>query len=135
MSQEKSQAELLKEVLFFEKKHFSNQMSEEELKKADDFCEGYKEFLSVAKTERECVDYMIEAAEAKGFVPFDNKKTYKAGDKVYLNNRGKSIILAVIGEKGVSEGAKIVAAHIDSPRLNITTWSVIAQERPIPAVS
>ena len=44
MSQEKTQAELLKEELFFEKKHFNNQMSEEELKKADDFCEGYKEF-------------------------------------------------------------------------------------------
>ena len=119
MSQEKSQAELLKEELFFEKKHFNNQMSEEELAKADAFCEGYKDFLAKGKTERECVDYMIEAAEAKGFVAFDNKKTYKAGDKVYLNNRGKSIILAVMGTKGVSEGAKIVAAHIDSPRLDL----------------
>ena len=119
MSQEKTQAELLKEELFFEKKHFSNQMSEEELAKADAFCEGYKDFLEKGKTERECVNYMVEAAEAKGFVAFDNKKTYKAGDKVYLNNRGKSIILAVMGTKGVSEGAKIVAAHIDSPRLDL----------------
>lgn len=119
MSNEKSAADLLKEELFFEKKHFSVQMSEEELKKADDFCEGYKEFLATAKTERECVDYMIEKAEAQGFVAFDNKKAYKAGDKVYFNNRGKSIILAVMGKKGVSEGAKIVAAHIDSPRLDL----------------
>lgn len=119
MSNEKSAADLLKEELFFEKKHFSVQMSEEELKKADDFCEGYKEFLAVAKTERECVDYMVEKAQAQGFTAFDSKKTYKAGDKVYFNNRGKSIILAVMGKKGVSEGAKIVAAHIDSPRLDL----------------
>ncbi len=119
MSNEKSAADLLREELFFEKKHFSVQMSDEELKKADDFCEGYKDFLATAKTERECVDYIVEKAQAKGFVPFDNKKTYKAGDKVYFNNRGKSIILAVIGKKGVSEGAKIVAAHIDSPRLDL----------------
>ncbi len=119
MSKEKTAAELLKEELCFEKKHFNVQMSEEELLKADSFCEGYKNFLSSAKTERECVDYMIEKAEAKGFVPFDNKKIYKAGDKVYYNNRGKSIILAVMGKKGVSEGAKLVAAHIDSPRLDL----------------
>ena len=119
MSNEKSAADLLKEELFFEKKHFSVQMSEEELEKADDFCEGYKEFLAVAKTERECVDYMVEKAQAQGFTAFDSKKTYKAGDKVYFNNRGKSIILAVMGKKGVSEGAKIVAAHIDSPRLDL----------------
>ncbi len=119
MSNEKNTADLLREELCFEKKHFSLQMSDEEIAKADDFCEGYKDFLATAKTERECVDYMIEKAEAQGFTAFDNKKTYKAGDKVYLNNRGKSIILAVIGKKGVSEGAKIVAAHIDSPRLDL----------------
>lgn len=119
MSNEKSSADLLREELCFEKKHFSVQMSEEEVAKADDFCEGYKDFLSTAKTERECVDYIIEKAETQGFTAFDNKKTYTAGDKVYLNNRGKSIILAVMGKKGVSEGAKIVAAHIDSPRLDL----------------
>ena len=119
MSNEKSAADLLKEELCFEKKHFSLQMSEDELAKADAFCEGYKDFLATAKTERECVDYMIEKAEALGFIAFDNKKAYKAGDKVYFNNRGKSIILAVMGKKGVSEGAKIVAAHIDSPRLDL----------------
>lgn len=119
MSNEKSAAELLKDELCLEKKHFSSQMSDEELKKADDYCEGYKEFLATAKTERECVDFLKEKAEEKGFVPFDNKKVYKAGDKVYYNNRDKSIILAVIGKKGVSEGARIVASHIDSPRLDL----------------
>lgn len=119
MSNEKSAAELLKEKLCLEKEHFVSQMSDDELKKADDYCEGYKEFLATAKTERECVEFLKAKAEKNGFVPFDNKKAYKAGDKVYLNNRGKSIILAVIGKKGVSEGARIVASHIDSPRLDL----------------
>lgn len=119
MSNEKSAAELLKEELCLEKKHFVSQMSDDELKKADDYCEGYKEFLATAKTERECVEFLKEKAEKNGFVPFDKKSTYKAGDKVYLNNRGKSIILTVIGKKGVSEGARIVASHIDSPRLDL----------------
>lgn len=119
MSNEKSAAELLKDELCLKKEHFINQMSDDELKKADDYCEGYKEFLATAKTERECVDFLKEKAESKGFVPFDKKASYKAGDKVYYNNRGKSIILAVIGKKGVSEGARIVASHIDSPRLDL----------------
>lgn len=119
MSKEKSAAELLKDELCLEKKHFVSQMSDEELKKADDYCEGYKEFLATAKTERECVDFLKEKAENNGFAPFDKKASYKAGDKVYYNNRGKSIILAVIGKKGVSEGARIVASHIDSPRLDL----------------
>lgn len=119
MENEKTQAELLKEKLCFEKEHFSVAMTDEECKKADEFCEGYKHFLDVARTERECVDYVLERAEKNGFVPFDVNKTYKAGDKVYLNNRGKAIILAVMGKKGVSEGAKIVASHIDSPRLDL----------------
>lgn len=119
MSNEKSAAELLKEKLCLEKEHFVSQMSDDELKKADDYCEDYKEFLATAKTERECVEFLKAKAEKNGFVPFDNKKAYKAGDKVYLNNRGKSIILAVIGKKGVSEGARIVASHIDSPRLDL----------------
>ena len=119
MEKEKTQAELLKEKLFFEKEHFSAAMTEDECSRADEFCEGYKNFLATAKTERECVEYVIEKAEKNGFVPFDASKTYKAGDKIYLNNRNKAIILAVMGKKGVSQGAKIVASHIDSPRLDL----------------
>lgn len=119
MSKEKSAAELLSEELCYKKEHFSVQMSDEELAKADEFCEGYKDFLRKGKTERECVDYCIEKAEALGFTAFDKTKAYKAGDKVYYNNRGKSIILAVIGKEGVKKGAKIVASHIDSPRLDL----------------
>ena len=116
---EKSQAALLKEKLFLKKEHCSKTMSDEEIKACDLFCEGYKEFLGKSKTERDAVDAAVAEAEKRGFVPFDKKGSYKPGDKVYLNNRGKAIILCVFGTEGVSKGVKIAAAHVDSPRLDL----------------
>lgn len=87
--------------------------------KAMDFAEGYKDFINAAKTEREAVSWSVEAAQAQGFVEFDPAKKYNPGDKVYYNNRGKAICLAVIGKKGAAEGVRIAAAHIDSPRIDL----------------
>ncbi len=119
MEKEKSTAEVLREELMMKKEHFSVAMTEEEVAKADKFCEGYMDFLGAAKTERECVDYIIEKAKKNGFTAFDKTKTYKAGDKVYVNNRGKSVILALMGKQSAKNGVKIVASHIDSPRLDL----------------
>ena len=83
------------------------------------FAEGYKAFLDECKIEREAVRYAIRAAEKKGYKPFQYGKKYKAGDKVYLDNRGKSVILANIGTASFEEGFGIVAAHIDSPRIDL----------------
>lgn len=93
--------------------------SDADIKKAYKFCEGYKVFLDKGKTERECVSFSVKAAEDAGFTVFDPQKKYNPGDKVYYDNRGKSICLAVIGKKGVREGARIAAAHIDSPRVDL----------------
>lgn len=119
MEKEKNAAELLMDKLAFKKEHFSVAMSDEEIAKADEFCEGYKYFLQEGKTERECVEFVIAEAKAKGFTEFDKSKTYNAGDKVYVNNRNKAVMLAVMGKKGAKEGVKIVASHIDSPRLDL----------------
>lgn len=119
MSKEKSRAEELKEKLFYNPKHASEVISQEETDKADAFCEEYKNFLNKAKTEREAVVYVLEKAKKNGFVEFDRAKKYNAGDKIYYNNRGKSIILAVIGKKGLESGTRLSAAHIDSPRLDM----------------
>ncbi len=91
----------------------------EQIDKAMDFSEGYKDFITAAKTERETVDWTVKAAEAAGFTQFDPSKKYNAGDKVYYNNRGKAMCLAVIGKKGASQGVRIAAAHIDSPRIDL----------------
>ena len=116
---EKSQAALLKEKLFLKKEHCSKIMTDEEIKACDLFCEGYKDFLGKSKHERDAVETAVAEAEKRGFVPFDKNGSYKPGDKVYLNNRGKAIILCVFGTQGVSKGVKIAAAHVDSPRLDL----------------
>ena len=109
----------LQDKLFMKRKHAVLDISEAEVKKADEYCEGYKEFLYTCKTEREATAYAVKLAEENGFVPFDKTKKYKAGDKVYRVNRDKAIMLAVIGKKSLAEGVKIAVAHVDSPRLDL----------------
>ena len=114
-----SVSEKLKKELFSNPENGRKTTSEEVLKEADSYAEGYKDFLDRAKTEREAVETAIELAKNNGFFEFDRNKKYNAGDKVYINNRGKSIALAVIGREAVESGVNISAAHIDSPRLDL----------------
>ncbi len=88
-------------------------------KKADAFCEDYKAFLTTAKTERLCVEYFTEKAKANGFTDILASQGVKAGDKVYYVNKNRSLVLAVIGEEDIENGINLVAAHIDSPRLDL----------------
>ena len=109
----------LKEKLFYEKKNGLLKADENTLEKMQEYCEGYKDYLNKAKTEREAVKTAIEMAKTKGFVQFEIGKTYKAGDKVYFNNRGKTVAFAVIGEQTADKGLNITAAHVDSPRIDL----------------
>ena len=83
------------------------------------YCEDYKKVLDQSKTEREAVDTAITLAEAKGFRPFTRGMALQPGDRVYRSNRGKSLMLAVIGSEPLDQGTRIGAAHIDSPRLDL----------------
>ncbi|HHY53591.1 MAG TPA: aminopeptidase, partial [Clostridiales bacterium] len=115
----KTPGELLAEQLCLKPENAGILMGEDALQQAFDFCEGYKTFLDKAKTEREAVEYTEKLLQQKGFQPFDLKKTYQPGDKIYLNNRGKALIFAAIGKRPLSEGVRIVASHIDSPRMDL----------------
>lgn len=119
MADNMSKAKELKEKLFYEKKNCALIMNDEQLEKAYEFCDGYMTFLSAAKTERLAVRESVALAKKAGFVAFEQGKQYKSGDKVYYVNREKSIILATIGEKPISEGIHLCVAHIDSPRLDL----------------
>lgn len=87
------------------------------------FCEGYKNFITDCKTERECVRESIRLAEKEGFQDLKeyicSGKELKAGDKVYISNMEKAIALFVIGSRPLEEGLKILGAHIDSPRMDL----------------
>lgn len=94
-----------------------------QVKEIFEFCEGYKDFMSKCKTERECVNEAIRLAKAEGYRDvkeiIKEKKQLKAGDKVYANNKGKAIALFIIGKEPMESGLKILGAHIDSPRLDL----------------
>lgn len=83
------------------------------------YCEGYKTFLNNSKTEREFIKNAVEQAKARGFVPLKDVKALKAGDRVFAENRGKGLILAVIGSEDIEKGVHIVGAHVDAPRLDL----------------
>ena len=83
------------------------------------YCKRYAAFMDECKTEREATDWTVAAAEAHGFKPLTAGMHLKPGDKVYYNNRGKSIMLAVIGSESLAQGANICAAHVDSPRMDV----------------
>lgn len=109
----------LKEQLMLHPEHLGAVMDDEALEKAFSFAEGYKLFLDHGKTEREVVQEIRLLAEQKGFAAFDPQKAYQPGDKVYYNNRGKAMILAVMGKRPLAQGVHIAASHIDSPRLDL----------------
>ena len=109
----------LKSQLFLSRKNGLLNCDDAKWKKITDYCEGYKNFLADGKTEREAAKAAIAIAEEAGFVPFEEGKTYKAGDKYYVNNRGKTVAFVVIGTETADKGVNIAAAHIDSPRLDL----------------
>lgn len=87
------------------------------------FSEGYKDFITNCKTERECVRESIKLAKEEGFQDLKEYirtgRKLKAGDKVYISNMDKAIALFVIGSRPLEEGLKILGAHIDSPRMDL----------------
>ena len=90
------------------------------MKEIFDYAEGYKTFIDEGKTEREACAYAVAMAKKHGYVPFEFGKKLKAGDKVYYDNRGKNLYLIKIGKGDVKkDGIRIIASHIDSPRLDL----------------
>ena len=94
----------------------------------DRFAEKYLHFLKNGTTERRCMDYLIRLAEENGFTAFEKGKQYKAGDRVYLGNRGKAGAFVIFGNRPIEEGVHIAAAHIDSPRLDLKPNPIAEQD-------
>lgn len=94
-----------------------------DLTQLEQLAKDYKQFLNSGKTERECVSAIVKQAQDAGFTDLSKavaeKRSLKAGDRVYYVNMGKTLFLAVLGSRPMEEGMKIVGAHIDSPRLDL----------------
>ncbi len=106
-----------------ERKNAWETYDEKELKKLNRLCDDYREFISLAKTERECVDRIVNTIEADGYRELESLTEsgakLKAGDKVYSVWMNKSVCMFRIGKKPMAEGLNILGAHIDSPRMDV----------------
>ena len=109
----------LRSKLFYEQKNGYDLIDTAERIAIEEYCEGYMGYLDSSRTEREAVNNAIALAEAEGFVEFKPGMALESGSKVYYNNRGKALILAVIGKKPLDCGAVIAGAHVDAPRLDL----------------
>ena len=108
-----------REKLLSQHKNGYDRVPAQEIPAMERYCSLYKTFLHQGKTERECARVAVELAEKAGFKPYERGMELKPGDRIYRVNRGKSVMLAVIGKQSLEKGAQIVAAHIDSPRLDL----------------
>ncbi len=109
----------LKKQLLSGRKNGYDRLSQETLAGMEAYCADYKAYLDAGKTERLCADETVRLAEAAGYRPYVRGMALQAGDKVYVCNRGKAVMLAHIGCRGLEEGVQIAAAHIDAPRLDL----------------
>ena len=118
----------MRNELFYEQKNGYDLISLEERVRLEEYCRGYIGFLDAARTEREAVIYAVKEAEKRGFKALVPGMQLHPGMKVYRNNRGKALMLAVIGKRPLSDGSVIAGAHIDSPRLDLKQLPVMENE-------
>lgn len=106
--------------LNYEKKNIWEELSEKEIDEIFEYGERYKKFLDNSKIEREATVTIIEKAKENGFISLEEalKSKIKKGDKIYLNNKNKSVVMMIVGED-ITEGMNILGSHIDSPRLDL----------------
>ena len=109
----------MRKELFYEQKNGYDLIDGEERIAVEEYSKEYMQFLNNARTEREAVKLAIEQAEALGFVEYERGMELKPGSKIYRNNRGKALMLAVMGEEPLDKGCVIAGAHVDSPRLDL----------------
>ncbi|MBR5143512.1 MAG: aminopeptidase, partial [Clostridia bacterium] len=117
---EKTIGQEMLDKLSYKRKNIYEEATPEKIKAIYDYAEGYKTFLDNSKTEREATNAAIEMVKAKGYTEYKFGDKLSVGDKKYLNQHGKSLIVFCVGENDLeAEGIRILAAHVDSPRLDL----------------
>ncbi len=110
----------MKKTLLYEPKNGYDRLDAAERIALEDYCRGYMDYLSAARTEREAVAEAVKLAENAGFTDISALTgPIQPGQKVYWSNRGKALLLAVGGKKPMSAGFVVEAAHVDAPRLDL----------------
>ncbi|MGI5825789.1 MAG: aminopeptidase [Patescibacteria group bacterium] len=116
--------------LTFDRKFGYEVWDKARIDKAFEFAQGYKDFLSAYKTEREVVSWSKNQAEKQGFIGIDQCVDPKNKNrKIYSVNRGKSIVLGVFGQKPVVDGIQMILAHVDAPRIDLKPMPLYESEK------
>lgn len=106
-----------------ERKNLWEVYTDEQVKELEKFCESYKNYLDIGKTERECIVESVRMAKEAGYRDLKDViaagETLKCGDRVYAVCMDKTIALFQIGEEPIENGMNILGAHIDSPRIDV----------------
>ncbi|MDG6224581.1 MAG: aminopeptidase [Candidatus Thermoplasmatota archaeon] len=108
-----------KDDLSYRRRPVMETASADEKRSIEEICREYMAFISRAKTERMVVDEIVALLGSNGFKNIDTVKKWRAGTKLYMTNRGKNVVAAVLGKRHPVEGANLVAAHGDAPRLDL----------------
>ena len=104
--------EELREALLAAPKNGYARLTAQERVEMEAHARGYAAFIDACKTEREAVSWSVEQLKAHGFIELEPGMALKPGDKVYRNNRGKALMMAVIGAESLNDGARICVAHM-----------------------
>lgn len=115
----KTQTEKLAQELLYKKESAFEKMTQAELAEAEKYSVGYCDYLFNSKTEREAVKKSVEMLKAAGYAEYMLGDAVVPGGKYYFNNRDKALFAFTIGTEDINKGVRIMAAHIDSPRLDL----------------
>ena len=120
----KEEIEQRKNELTWKFPHAQGTASPEEKQATESFAQDYKEFLNSTKTEREFVEFALDACRKAGYRPYSPDMQLKSGDKIYRINRNKALMLATVGSEDLNRGLSISVSHVDSPRLDLKPFPV-----------
>ena len=99
-----------------ERKNTWELYDKKQLKELEKINKEYRNFLDNGKTERECIDVIVNTIEAAGYRELEalvsNGETLKEGDKVYSVCMNKSVVMYKIGKKPISEGLNILGHYL-----------------------
>lgn len=109
----------IRNELFYQQKNGYDLIDTAERLALEDYCSGYISYLDSSRTERQAVENAVSLAEKQGFVEYVPGMALEPGKKIYRINRGKALMLAVIGKKSLKCGAVIAGAHVDAPRIDL----------------
>lgn len=116
---DKTEGQKLKEELFNSQKTGWEGMTDEMKKAIFKFADEYMDYLNSSKTEKEIVRNSKDILIKNGFVDLNEKQELHPGDKIFFENRNRSLYAAILGEESLEAGIRMVAAHGDSPRIDL----------------